>query len=77
MRLEVFHRAEGALLNHLTDPEIVAVPAAVMEDGEQTLFLLRQAISSRASCISRVKGLSTTTCLPAFSAGRPAGRAWR
>lgn len=30
------------MLNHLTDPEIVAVPAAVMEDGEQTLFLLRQ-----------------------------------
>ncbi len=42
MGLKMFHRADDALLNNLTDPEIVAVPAAVMEDGEQALFLLRQ-----------------------------------
>ena len=42
MRLEVFHRANGALLNDLTDPQVVAVPAAVMEDREQALSLLSQ-----------------------------------
>ncbi len=63
----------GCLAQSSDGSEIVAVPAAVMEDGEQTLFLLRRAISSRASCISRVKGLSTTTCLPAFSARRASG----
>ncbi len=42
MGLKMFHRADGALLNNLTDTEIVAVPTAVMEDGKQPLFHLRR-----------------------------------
>lgn len=54
MRLEVFHRAEGALLNHLTDRDS-RCPSGGYGRRKQTLFLLTGAISSRASCISRVK----------------------
>ena len=43
------------MLNHLTDPEIVAVPAAVMKTESRRCFSSARVISSRASCISRVK----------------------
>ena len=42
MRLQVFDLAERALLNNLLNAEEIAVPAAVVEDGEQTLLFLRQ-----------------------------------
>ena len=42
VRLKVFDLAKGSLLNNLLNAEEVAVPAAVMEDGEQQLLLLRQ-----------------------------------
>ena len=42
MRLQMFNLAERALLNNLLNAEKIAVPAAVVEDGEQTLLFLRQ-----------------------------------
>ena len=42
MRLQMFNLAERALLNDLLNAEEIAVPAAVMEYGEQKLLFVRQ-----------------------------------
>ena len=42
MRFQVFNLAERALLDNLLNAEEIAVPAAVVEDGEQQLLFIRQ-----------------------------------
>ncbi len=64
MRLEERQNAERPAANDDLRAEKIAVPAAIVEHGQQPSPSVARAATARASSIVSVNGFSTTTCRP-------------
>ena len=68
MRFEMRHFAQSSFGNQRAQSEKISIPSAILKHSQHTPRFFRKSRESEASATVVVKGLSTTTFLPAISA---------